>query len=111
MNRIIPSSELIINEDGTIFHLHLRPNQIASKVILMGDPNRVDTVASFFDSREVETINREFHSITGTYQGKRVTALSTGIGCDNIDIVMTELDALVNIDFSTRQIKEKLTSL
>ena len=111
MNRIIPSSELIINEDGTIFHLHLRPNQIASKVILMGDPNRVDTVASFFDSIEIETINREFHSITGTYQGKRVTALSTGIGCDNIDIVMTELDALVNIDFSTRQIKEKLTSL
>ena len=77
----------------------------------MGDPNRVDTVASFFDSIEIETINREFHSITGTYQGKRVTALSTGIGCDNIDIVMTELDALVNIDFSTRQIKEKLTSL
>ena len=86
-------SELIINEDGSAFHLHLKPEQVADKVILVGDPGRVETVASFFDSRECEVSNREFKSITGSYQGKRITVLSTGIGCDNIDIVMNELDA------------------
>jgi len=104
-------SELIINEDGSIFHLHVRPEQIAHKVILVGDPGRVDLVASHFETREWDIQSREFRTITGTYQGKRVSVLSTGIGCDNIDIVMNELDALVNIDFSTRTEKETLTSL
>lgn len=104
-------SELIINEDGSVFHLHVRPEQIAHKVILVGDPGRVDLVASHFETRECEIQSREFRTITGTYQGKRVSVLSTGIGCDNIDIVMNELDALVNIDFSTRTEKETLTSL
>ena len=99
---IFPPSELIINEDGSAFHLHLRPEQLADKVILVGDPGRVTTVASHFDSKECEVSSREFHSITGTYRGKRITVLSTGIGCDNIDIVMNELDALANIDFNTR---------
>ncbi len=97
-----PPSELIINEDGSAFHLHLRPEQLADKIILVGDPGRVSTVASHFDSRECEVQSREFHSITGTYKEKRITVLSTGIGCDNIDIVMNELDALANIDFNTR---------
>ena len=104
-------SELIINEDGSAFHLHLKPGQVADKVILVGDPGRVETVASFFDTRECEADNREFKSITGTYQGKRITVLSTGIGCDNIDIVMNELDVLVNVDFETRQEKEETRSL
>ena len=104
-------SELIINEDGSAFHLHLKPEQVADKVILVGDPGRVETVASFFDSRECEASNREFKSITGTYQGKRITVLSTGIGCDNIDIVMNELDVLVNVDFNTRREKENMRSL
>lgn len=104
-------SELIINEDGSAFHLHLKPEQVADKVILVGDPGRVETVASFFDSRECEVSNREFKSITGSYQGKRITVLSTGIGCDNIDIVMNELDVLVNVDFNTRQEKEEMRSL
>ena len=111
MEKIIRPSELIINDDGSVFHLHLRPNQLAEKIILMGDPDRVDIVANYFDTREYEVRNREFHTITGTYQGKHITALSTGIGCDNIDIVLTELDALSNIDFSTRQIKKKHKSL
>jgi len=97
-----PPSELIINEDGSVFHLHLRPEQLADKVILVGDPGRVATVAAHFDSKEFEVSSREFHSITGSYKGKRITVLSTGIGCDNIDIVMNELDALANIDFTTR---------
>lgn len=97
-----PPSELIINEDGSVFHLHLRPEQLADKVILVGDPGRVATVAAHFDNKEFEVSSREFHSITGTYKGKRITVLSTGIGCDNIDIVMNELDALANIDFTTR---------
>lgn len=100
-------SELIINADGSIFHLHLRPEQLADKVILVGDPERVNTVASYFDTVEYELQSREFHTITGLYRGKRITVLSTGIGCDNIDIVMTELDALANIDFSTRMEKEQ----
>lgn len=100
--KTFPASELPINEDGSAFHLHLRPEQLADKVILVGDPGRVATVASHFDTIECEVSSREFHSITGTYKGKRITAQSTGIGCDNIDIVMTELDALANIDFNTR---------
>lgn len=109
--KVIPPSELIINEDGTIFHLHLKPEQLADKIILVGDPERVETVASYFDTREHQSSNREFHSVTGTYKGKRLTALSHGIGTDNIDIVLTELDALANIDFETRTVKEKLTQL
>lgn len=100
-------SELIINADGSIFHLHLKPEQLADRVILVGDPGRVSTVASYFDTVEYELQSREFHTITGLYKGKRITVLSTGIGCDNIDIVMTELDALANIDFSTRMEKEQ----
>ena len=99
-------SELIINEDGSIFHLHIKPEQLADKVILVGDPGRVKTVASFFETLESETNNREFRSITGTYKGKRITVLSTGIGCDNIDIVVNELDVLVNVDFNTREEKD-----
>jgi len=104
-------SELVINEDGSAFHLHVRPEQIAHKIILVGDPGRVDLVASHFESRECEIQSREFRTITGVFQGKRISVLSTGIGCDNIDIVMNELDALVNIDFSTRTEKSSLTSL
>ena len=104
-------SELIINEDGSCFHLHVRPEQLADKVILVGDPGRVDTVAAHFETREVEVSSREFHTITGTYQGKRITVQSTGIGCDNIDIVMNELDALANIDFATRTTKKEHRTL
>lgn len=105
------SSELIINNDGSCFHLHLRPEQLADRVILVGDPGRVNTVAEYFDNKECEVSNREFHSITGTYQDKRITVQSTGIGCDNIDIVMTELDTLANIDYKTRTIKDKHRTL
>ena len=111
MNNYIAESELVINGDGSIFHLHIKPEQLADRVILVGDPGRVNIVASHFDTCECEMSNREFHSITGTYKGKRITVLSTGIGCDNIDIVMNELDALVNIDFSTRTVKPTLRSL
>ena len=103
MTRTIQSSELIINDDGSIFHLHLRPGQIADTVILVGDPGRVEMVASYFDTRECEVSNREFNTVTGTYKGKRMSVLSTGIGIGNIDISVTELDALANIDFTTRQ--------
>lgn len=96
-------SELIINPDGSAFHLHLQPQHLSDRVILVGDPGRVNTVASHFESKENEVSSREFHTITGTYHGKRITVLSTGIGCDNIDIVVNELDALANIDFQTRQ--------
>ena len=105
MNTRIPESELIINADGSCFHLHLRPEMLADKVILVGDPGRVETVAAHFDTRECEVQSREFHTITGTCQGKRITCVSTGIGCDNIDIVVNELDALANIDFSTRMVR------
>ena len=98
-------SELIINEDGSIFHLHLKPHELADKVILVGDPGRVALVASHFDGVECEVNNREFRTITGNFKNKRITIVSTGIGCDNIDIVLNELDALANIDFETR--KEK----
>lgn len=106
-----PPSELIINTDGSIFHLHLKPENLANKVILVGDPGRVETVASFFDSRECDIQSREFHTITGTYQGKRISVISTGIGCDNCDIVINELDALKNIDFCTRENKDQVSSL
>lgn len=111
MKKYFAESELIINPDGSIFHLHIRPEQLADKVILVGDPGRVATVAAHFDTQEYDILSREFHTITGTYKGKRITVLSTGIGCDNIDIVVNELDALANIDFATRYEKDELRSL
>ena len=110
-SRTIPSSELIINDDGTIFHLHLKPEQLADTVILVGDPARVKMIAKYFDSIECEVSNREFNTITGTYRGTRMSVLSTGIGIGNIDICVTELDALANIDFSTRQVKDEFRRL
>lgn len=111
MKKTFPASELIINADGSVFHLHVRPEQLADKVILCGDPGRVNTIASHFDSQECNIESREFHTITGTYKGKRISVISTGIGCDNCDIVINEIDALKNIDFETRTEKEQLTSL
>ncbi len=105
--RVIPSSELIINEDGSIFHLHLQPEQIADIVILVGDPGRVELVAEHFDRIECNVSNREFNTVTGTYKGRRMSVLSTGIGIGNIDISVTELDALVNVDFATRREKSE----
>lgn len=102
---MIALSELIINPDGSCFHLHLKPEQLADKIIMVGDPDRVNTVTSYFDTKECEVSSREFHTITGTYKGKRITTLSHGIGTDNIDIVLNELDALANIDFASRTIK------
>ena len=104
MKTYFPPSELIINDDGSVFHLHVKPEWLADKIILVGDPGRVSLVASHFENRECEVESREFKTITGTYQGKRVTVVSTGIGCDNIDIVMNELDALANINFRTREV-------
>lgn len=104
-------SELIINEDGSIFHLHLKPHELADKVILVGDPGRVALVASHFDGVECEVNNREFRTITGNFKNKRITIVSTGIGCDNIDIVLNELDALANIDVETRKEKTNLRQL
>ncbi|MDE6140251.1 MAG: nucleoside phosphorylase [Alistipes sp.] len=109
--RVIPSSELIINDDGSIFHLHLLPEQLADIVILVGDPGRVAMVSSFFDHIECNVSNREFNTVTGTYKGKRMTVMSTGIGIGNIDISVTELDALANVDFKTRQAKETFRQL
>jgi Uridine phosphorylase len=97
-----PPSELIINGDGSIFHLHLKPEQLANNVILVGDPGRVELVAAYFDTQECSVSSREFNTITGTYRGKRISVISTGIGTDNIDIVMNELDALSNINLTTR---------
>ncbi len=111
MPRIIPPSELIINPDGSVFHLHLRPDQLTDRIILVGDPGRVDMVASFFDERTFEVSSREFHTIGGTYKGKPIMCLSHGIGPDNIDIVVTELDALANVDFQTREVRENTRSL
>ena len=111
MKTFFEPSELIINPDGSVFHLHVKPEQLAQKVILVGDPGRVQVVAGYFDTVECEVSNREFHTITGIYAGKRITVMSTGIGCDNIDIVLNEVDALANIDFTTRQVKSVLTSL
>ena len=102
---IIPPSELIINPDGSVFHLHLRPDQLTDRIILVGDPGRVDMVASFFDTRTFEVSSREFHTIGGTYKGKPIMCLSHGIGPDNIDIVVNELDALANVDFETREVR------
>lgn len=105
--RIIAPSELIINPDGSVFHLHLLPEQLTDRIILVGDPARVNLVASFFDTRTFEVQSREFHTIGGTYKGKPIMCLSHGIGPDNIDIVINELDALANIDFNTREIKPR----
>ncbi len=107
----IAESELIINADGSIFHLHIRPEQLAKNVILVGDPGRVAMFKPYFTSVECEGASREFVWATGIYKGSRITVLSTGIGTDNIDIVMTELDALANIDFSTREVKDEHTTL
>lgn len=107
----IQESELILNPDGSIFHLHLLPEQIARTIILVGDPGRVDMVASYFDSLEMRVSNREFKTATGTYKGKRLSVVSTGIGTDNVDIVLNELDALVNIDLKTRIVRKERTAL
>lgn len=109
--RIIPNSEFIVNPDGSAFHLHIKPEQLSDKIVMMGDPDRVTLTASFFDSIECDVHSREFHTVTGMYKGKRLTALSHGIGTDNIDIVVTELDALANIDFRTRTVKPELRQL
>ena len=111
MQKQIGNSELIINEDGSIFHLHLRPEQIASKIILVGDPARVNQISQYFDSIDCDITNREFHTITGHYKRKRITVVSHGIGGDNIDIVLSELDALANIDFKTRLINKEFKQL
>lgn len=104
-------SELIINSDGSVFHLHVKPEHLADKIILVGDPGRVALVASHFQTVECDVESREFHTITGTYNGKRIMVTSTGIGCDNIDIVMNEIDALANIDFNTREENDKIRQL
>lgn len=109
--RRIPESELIINTDGSAFHIHIRPEELADTVILVGDPGRVEMFKPLLADIEMERSSREFHSLTGYYNGKRITVLSTGIGTDNIDIVMTELDALANIDFKTREEKEEHKTL
>jgi len=107
----LQASELILNEDGSIFHLHLLPHQIGDIVILVGDQSRVEMISKYFDSVEYKIQNREFVTHTGTLNGKKISALSTGIGTDNIDIVLNEIDALVNIDFNKRTINEKHKSL
>lgn len=111
MKKYFASSELIINDDRSVFHLHVKPEWLADKVILVGDPGRVALVASHFQHKECEVESREFKTVTGVYNGKRITVVSTGIGCDNIDIVMNELDALANIDFNTREEKPQLRQL
>lgn len=111
MKKYFAESEFIINEDGSVFHLHVKPEQLADKVILVGDPGRVPIVAAHFDTKECDIESREFRTITGIYKGKRITVISTGIGCDNIDIVMNEVDALANIDFHTREEKTSLRTL
>lgn len=111
MKQRFEPSELIINADGSIFHLHLKPEQLADKIILVGDPGRVSLVASHFDAIECEVESREFRTVTGNYRGKRISVVSTGIGCDNIDIVLNELDALANIDFVTREEKDRFRQL
>ena len=110
-NKSIAPSELILNPDGSIYHLNLKPNEVSSIIITVGDPDRVDEVSNYFDSIEIKKQKREFKTHTGTLKGKRITVISTGIGTDNIDIVLNELDALVNIDFETRKIKTELTRL
>lgn len=107
----IKQSELILNPDGSIYHLHLRPKDLATTIITVGDPDRVDQVSKYFDHIELKQQKREFKTHTGLYKNQRITVISTGIGSDNIDIVLNELDALVNIDFETRTLKNKLTAL
>jgi uridine phosphorylase len=109
--KFFPESELILNADGSVFHLHLLPGQIADTVLLVGDPGRVDMIASYLTDIECKVSNREFITVTGQYKGKRLSIVGTGIGTDNIDIVINELDALVNIDFQTRHEKPEKTSL
>ena len=108
---MIAASELILNPDGSVYHLNLKPGQIANDIIFVGDQNRVEKITKHFDSIEFSTQKREFKTQTGTYKGKRISVMSTGIGPDNIDIVMNELDALVNVDLATRTVKSELTSL
>lgn len=110
-SRIIPPSELIINDDGSAFHIHLRPEQVYDNVIFVGDPGRVDMVASYFDDIDYDVQSREFHTVGGTFRGQKVMCISHGIGPDNIEIVLTELDALVNVDFQTRQVKPEHRTL
>lgn len=109
--RIMPSSELIVNQDGSIFHLHLKPEQLADKIILCGDPDRVGMIANYFDSQECDVQNREFRTITGSYKGKRITVQSHGIGGDNIEIVASELDALANFDLEKRCVRDEFRQL
>lgn len=109
--RIIPPSELIINDDGSVFHIHLRPEQLRDNIIFVGDPGRVDMVASYFDTIDYNVSSREFHAIGGTYKGKPLMVISHGIGPDNIEIVITELDALANVDFRTRTVKNEHRTL
>ena len=109
--RVIPASELIINDDGSAFHIHLRPDQLRDNIILVGDPGRVDLVASYFDKIDYDVHSREFHAIAGTYKGKELMCISHGIGPDNIEIVVTELDALANVDFKTREVKPEHRTL
>ncbi|MFO8234024.1 MAG: nucleoside phosphorylase [Bacteroidales bacterium] len=104
-------SELILNKDGSIFHLKLKPGEISNYILLVGDQNRVDLIADFFDSIELTKHNREFKTVTGIYKDKRITVMSSGIGTDNIDIVVNELDAIKNIDLETREVKKQLKSL
>lgn len=110
-SRVIPASELIINDDGSVFHIHLRPDQIRDKIIFVGDPGRVDMVASYFDTIDYDVTSREFHAVAGTYKGKELMCISHGIGPDNIEIVVTELDALANIDFKTRKVRPEHRTL
>ena len=107
----IKESELIINPDGSVYHLNIKPQDIANDIIFVGDQFRVESITKYFDSIEFSTQKREFKTQTGTYKGKKISVISTGIGPDNIDIVMNELDALVNVDFETRKIKSELTQL
>lgn len=109
--RVIPASELIINDDGSAFHIHLRPDQLRDNIILVGDPGRVDMVASYFDKIDYDVHSREFHAIAGTYKGKELMCISHGIGPDNIEIVVTELDAIANVDFKTREVKPEHRTL
>lgn len=111
MKRYFPPSELLIESNGAVYHLGIKPEQLADKVILVGDQGRVPLVASYFEEKECDIQHREFRTITGKYKGKRISVVSTGIGCDNIDIVVNELDALANIDFSTRYENEELRCL
>lgn len=110
-DRIIPPSELIINDDGSVFHIHLKPEHLRDNIIFVGDPGRVDMVASYFDKIDYNISSREFHAIAGTYKGKELMVLSHGIGPDNIEICVTELDALANIDFKTRKVKQEHRTL